>query len=175
MKDLNRHINFILATLVSLFSAPAAFGSTLDVCKTCTYTSVKQAVKKAKSGDTVVVDGGVYKEFGIEVNKPLTLIGQNNPVIDGNYQGQIITVTADNVTIQGLTLKNIKTSYTKDDAAIRVIERSNIRILNNTILNTYFGIYLQNSDHCLIEGNTVIGKDVKGVNESSLGNAIHLW
>lgn len=175
MKDLNRHINLVLATLVLLLFAPTAFGSTLEVCKTCTYTSVKQAVKKARPGDTVVVDGGVYREFGIEVNKSLTLIGQNNPVIDGSYQGQIMTVTADNVTIQGLTLKNIETSYTRDDAAIRVIERSNIRILNNTILNTYFGIYLQNSDHCLIEGNTVIGKDVKGVNESSLGNAIHLW
>ncbi|MCJ8163310.1 nitrous oxide reductase family maturation protein NosD [Pontibacter sp. E15-1] len=175
MKDQNKLIVNLLATLVLLLWVTTAFGSTLKVCKTCTYTSVKQAVKKARPGDTVVINDGVYKEFGIEINKPLVLIGQNNPVIDGNYKGQILTVTADNVTIQGLTFKNIETSYTRDDAAIRVIERSNARILNNTILNTYFGIYLQNSDHCLIEGNTVIGKDVKGVNESSLGNAIHLW
>ena len=175
MKDLSKHIFLIVATLVLLFVGPFALGSTLKVCSTCTYTSVKQAVKQAKPGDTVLIEGGVYQEYGIEINKPLTILGRNNPVIDGNYKGQIITILSDNVTVEGLTLKNISTSYTRDDAAIRVVERSNIRILNNTILNTYFGIYLQNSDNCVIKGNVVTGKDVTGLNESSLGNAIHLW
>ncbi len=176
MRDLSKHIIFILATLVLLLLGNSVtYGSTLKVCKTCTYTSVKQAVAKAKPGDTVLIEGGEYKEHGIEVNKPITILGRNYPVIDGNYKGQIITITSDNVTVEGLTLKNIGTSYTRDDAAIRVIERSNIRILNNTILNTYFGIYLQNSDNCVIKGNVVTGQDVKGLNESALGNAIHLW
>ncbi|HEY4651689.1 MAG TPA: nitrous oxide reductase family maturation protein NosD [Pontibacter sp.] len=174
MKNLNKRYA-IVCTLVLLLLVNTAFGGTLKVCKTCTYTSVKEAVKQAKPGNTILIESGVYQEHGIEVNKPVTILGRNNPVIDGNYKGQIITVTADNVTIEGLTLKNIATSYTRDDAAIRVIERSNIRILNNTILNTYFGIYLQRSDNCVIKGNTVTGKDVTGLNESSLGNAIHLW
>ncbi|NDK55796.1 nitrous oxide reductase family maturation protein NosD [Pontibacter fetidus] len=175
MKNPNKHILTIVSTLVMLLWAPLAFGSTLKVCQSCTYTSVKQAVKKAKAGDTVLIQGGVYREHGIVIDKPLTVLGQNKPVIDGNYKGQIITVVADNVTIEGLTLKNIKTSYRQDDAAIRVVERSNIRILNNIILNTYFGIYLQNSDNCVIKGNVVSGRDVTGLNESALGNAIHLW
>ncbi len=174
MKNLSNY-SFILCTLVLLLLANAVNGSTLKVCKSCTYTSVKQAVKKAKPGDTVLIQGGVYTEQGIEINKPLTVLGQNKPVIDGNYKGQIITVTADNVTIEGLIIKNIATSYRQDDAAIRVVERSNIRILNNTILNTYFGIYLQNSDNCVVKGNVVSGRDVTGLNESALGNAIHLW
>ncbi|WP_276498971.1 nitrous oxide reductase family maturation protein NosD [Pontibacter litorisediminis] len=175
MKDLSKHITFILAALGVLLATPAVFGSTLKVCSTCPYTSVKQAVAKAKPGDTVLIEGGVYQEQGIEINKPLTVLGRNNPVIDGNYKGQIFTITSDNVTVEGLTIKNIATSYTRDDAAIRVVERSNIRILNNTILNTYFGIYLQNSDNCVIKGNVVTGQDVTGMNESALGNAIHLW
>ncbi|MEJ8755631.1 nitrous oxide reductase family maturation protein NosD [Pontibacter sp. H259] len=174
MTNLSNYI-YTLCTLVLLLMANVAVGSTLKVCKTCTYTSVKQAVKKAKPGDTVLIQGGVYREHGIEITKPLTVLGQNKPVIDGNYKGQIITVLADNVTIEGLTLKNIATSYRHDDAAIRVVQRSNVRILNNTILNTYFGIYLQNSDNCVVKGNTVTGKDVTGLNESALGNAIHLW
>ncbi|MCX2739540.1 nitrous oxide reductase family maturation protein NosD [Pontibacter anaerobius] len=175
MRDLSKHTTFILATLVLLLLAPLAYGSTLRVCESCEYTSIRQAVAKAKPGDTVLIDGGVYQEHGIEINKPITIVGRNNPVIDGNFKGQIVTVTADNVTIEGLTIKNIATSYTRDDAAIRVIERSNIRILNNTIQKTYFGIYLQNSENCVIKGNTVIGQDVTGLNESALGNAIHLW
>lgn len=174
MKDL---INYrpILYTLVLLLMAHVAFGSTLKVCKSCAYTSVKQAVKQAKPGDTILIESGVYQEHGIEINKPLTILGRNKPVIDGDYKGQILTVTSDNVTIEGLTLQNIATSYRQDDAAIRVVERSNIRILNNTILNTYFGIYLQRSDNCVIKGNVIMGKDVTGQNETALGNAIHLW
>ncbi|WP_299823847.1 nitrous oxide reductase family maturation protein NosD [uncultured Pontibacter sp.] len=174
MKDLNK-LYYIFCTLVLLLSGNVAFGSTLKVCKSCAYTSVKQAVKMAKPGDTVLIEKGVYQEHGIEIDKPLTIQGSDNPVIDGNYKGQILTVLASNVTIQGLTLKNIATSYRQDDAAIRVVEQSNVRILNNTILNTYFGIYLQNSDNCVIKGNVVSGKNVTGLNESSLGNAIHLW
>ena len=174
MKDLNK-IVLLSYTLVLLLLANVALGSTLKVCRTCAYTSVKQAVKHAKPGDTILIESGVYQEHGIEIDKPLTILGRNKPVIDGNYKGQIITVLSDNVTIEGLTLKNIKVSYRQDDAAIRVVESSNVRILNNIILNTYFGIYLQNSDSCVIKGNVVSGKDITGLNESALGNAIHLW
>src|SRR5690606_21933850 len=174
MKDLNKY-SLIPCTLVLLLMANIAFGSTLKVCKGCAYTSVKQAIKHARPGDTILIENGVYQEAGIEIDKPLTILGRNNPVIDGNYKGQIFTVLSDNVTIEGLTLKNIATSYRQDDAAIRVVERSNVRILNNTILNTFFGIYLQNADNCVVKGNVVIGKDVTGKNESALGNAIHLW
>lgn len=165
---------FILYALVLLTGSHAAFGKTLKVCKTCSYTSVKQAVKAAAAGDVVLVDGGVYKEAGIEVTKPLTILGQNNPVIDGNFKGQIITVLADNVTIQGLTLQNIATSYTRDDAAIRVIQRNNIKIIGNTILKTYFGIYAKNSENIVVKGNRIKGENA-GRNESALGNAIHLY
>ncbi|WP_018479201.1 nitrous oxide reductase family maturation protein NosD [Pontibacter roseus] len=174
MKNLT-NIPFVISTFVLLLMATSAVGSTLKVCTTCSYTSVKQAIAKAKPGDTILIESGVYQEHGIEINKPLTILGRNNPVIDGNFKGQIFTITSDNVTVEGLTLKNIATSYTRDDAAIRVVERSNVRILNNTILNTFFGIYLQNSDNCVIKGNVVTGQDVTDMNESALGNAIHLW
>ncbi|SFG46889.1 nitrous oxide reductase family maturation protein NosD [Pontibacter chinhatensis] len=175
MKDPTKQIFILAYVLALMLGSQAAFGTTLKVCPTCPYTSVKEAVAAAKPGETVLVEGGTYQEHGIEINKPLTLLGRNNPVIDGNFKGQILTITSDNVTVEGLTLQNIATSYRQDDAAIRVVQRSNVRILNNTILHTYFGIYLQNSDNCVIKGNVVAGQDVTGKNESALGNAIHLW
>ncbi|WP_255478732.1 nitrous oxide reductase family maturation protein NosD [Rufibacter sp. XAAS-G3-1] len=174
MRNSINYLVTVASVLLPLVLAQTAAGATLTVCKTCALTSVKQAVQQAKPGDTVLVNGGVYQESRIEVNKPLTLIGKNNPVIDGNFTGQLIAVTADDVTIQGLTLKNVATSYTRDDAAIRVFQRSNIKLLDNTILKTYFGIYLQNSDNIVIRGNNIIGEN-KGRTESSLGNAIHLY
>ncbi|RNI24125.1 nitrous oxide reductase family maturation protein NosD [Rufibacter latericius] len=166
----------LTAASILLLSVPgqSAAGANVMVCKTCALTSVKQAVLQAKPGDTVLVNGGVYQESKIEIDKPLTLIGKNNPVIDGNFTGLLIAVTADNVIIQGFTLKNVATSYSRDDAAIRVFQRSNIKILDNTILKTYFAIYLQNSDQIVIKGNTIKGEN-KDRTESSLGNAINLY
>ncbi|MBC3539021.1 nitrous oxide reductase family maturation protein NosD [Rufibacter sediminis] len=174
MRNTTKSLLTVVSVLLPLVLAQSAAGATLTVCRTCALTSVKQTVQQAQPGDTVLVNGGVYQESRIEINKPLTLMGKNNPVIDGNFTGQLIGVTADNVTIQGFTLKNVATSYTRDDAAIRVFERINIKILDNTILKTYFAIYLQNSDRIVIKGNKVIGEN-KGKNESSLGNAIHLY
>jgi nitrous oxidase accessory protein len=174
MRNYTSYLLTAVGVLLLLVPGPGAAGATLMVCKTCAHTSVKQAVRKAKPGDTVLVNGGVYRESGIVVDKPLTLVGKNSPVIDGNFTGQLISVMADDVTIQGFTLQNVATSYSKDDAAIRVYQRSNIKILNNTILKTYFAIYLQNSDRIVIKGNKIIGEN-KDKTESSLGNAIHLY
>ncbi|SIR45439.1 nitrous oxide reductase family maturation protein NosD [Pontibacter lucknowensis] len=175
MKNLSKKIVVWTAcTLVLLLTSLQAVGGTLKVCTNCTYTSVKQAVSQAKAGDVVLVDGGVYLESGIEITQPIRLIGQNNPVIDSNNSGQIITVSSDNVTIQGFTLQNVATSYTRDDAAIRVRQQNNIQILDNTILKTYYGIYLQYSNGIVIKGNVVKGENV-GRTESSLGNAIHVY
>ena len=160
--------------LLSLLSGRLAIAETLKVCKPCRYTSVKQAVQQAKPHDVVLVDGGVYQEYGIEINKPLTLRGENNPVIDSNFKGQILTITADDVTIEGFTLKNIATSYIRDDAAIRALAQRNLRILNNTMLKTYYGIYLQRMENVEIRGNVIKGEN-EGKTESSLGNAIHLY
>ncbi|GAA4300888.1 nitrous oxide reductase family maturation protein NosD [Nibribacter koreensis] len=175
MKDLTKLLIFLISILLLVVGEQRAFAGTVEVCPACPVKSIKAGVKIAKPGDQVVVNGGTYKEYGIEITKRIHLLGKNNPVLDGAFKGQIISVLADGVVVQGFTIKNIATSYTRDDAAIRVVESNNVKILQNTILNTYFGVYLQNSDNSEVRGNVVTGKDVTGLNESSLGNAIHLW
>ena len=74
----------------------------------------------AKDYDTILVKKGTYKEYNIEINKPLTIIGENYPVIDGELKGEIITIVSDHVVVDGLFIINVGTSYTEDFAAIRV-------------------------------------------------------
>lgn len=174
MRNILKYLQAVLPVFLLLLGTQSVVGATVTVCKTCAYTSVKQAVLQANPGDTVLVKSGVYQESDILIDKSLRLIGEGNPVIDGNFTGQLISVKGDDVTIQGFTLKNVATSYSKDDAAIRVFQRSNIQILNNTILKTYFGIYMRDCDGVVIKGNKIVG-DNKDKMESSLGNAIHLY
>jgi nitrous oxidase accessory protein len=163
---------FLLTTLVGI--GLSGFAKELEVCKGCPFDSIKEAVEKAVAGDMIVVKKGVYFENNIYINKNnIKLIGKGNPVIDGGNKNGIITIeNSKNIHVEGFTLKNVEISYRKDFAAIRLINSEDCIIRNNFIYNSFFGIYLEKSDHCVIVKNEVKGLAER---ETSSGNAIHLW
>ena len=73
----------------------------------------------------------------IIISKPLTIIGKQYPVIDGELKGEIITITSDNVTVDGLFIINVGTSYTSDYAAVRVKKSKNF-VIQNLVLEKLF-------------------------------------
>ena len=148
------------------------FPQTIEVCKSCDYTTIKAAIANAKAFDTLLIKKGTYEEHDITIDKPLTLIGENYPVIDGELKGEIITIASDSVTIDGLFIKNVGTSYTEDFAAVRV-RRSKYFTLQNLVLeNLFFGIYLEKSNYGKVYHNKIIGHAVEEYNS---GNGIQLW
>lgn len=167
---------FRLSTLFFLFflfySAFNSAKAQITVCDTCEFTSVKAAVKAAKSADTVLIKEGIYKENSIILDKPITIIGENLPTIDGEDEGDIIQVFADGVTIDGLKLINVGSSYTEDFAAIRVSRAKNFVIQNLELRKIFFGIYLEKSREGIVRNNTILGN---AVSEHNSGNGIHLW
>ena len=160
-------ITSILGLLVCFVHA-----STLEVCPTCEFSSVKMALAVATDGDEIQVQKGTYQEGQIIVDKKVHLRGIDWPVLDGNNQTEVLTIVASGVTMEGFVIKNVGTSYLEDRAGIRVKKVKNFTIKHNRLLNTFFGIYLEHASDGLISGNEVIGEAVQ---ESSSGNAIHLW
>jgi len=155
-----------------MFMTGPIIAQTLEVCKTCAITSVQAAITQAKAFDTIVVKKGVYKEHNLNVDKPLTIIGWDQPVIDGELKGEIITIISDSVTIDGLKIKNVGTSYTSDYAAIRVKRSKNFTIQNVVLEKLFFGIYVERSTDGKILNNKIIGDAVEEYNS---GNGIQLW
>lgn len=168
MKQFLQHsIFYILA-----FTSYNSLAQVVEVCKTCEITSIKDAILNAKDHDTIVVKKGIYKEFNILINKPITLIGEDYPVIDGESQGELITIVSDHVTFDGFILKNVGTSYTEDFAAIRVRRSKNFEIKNLVLEKLFFGIYIEKSSHGKIYHNKIKGDAVQEYNS---GNGIQLW
>lgn len=165
MKKLVVFMSVMLMTVTSV-------AQKLEVCKTCAITTVQAAITQAKPFDTIIIRKGIYKEFDLNVDKPLTIIGKNQPVIDGELKGEIITITSDNVTIDGLIIKNVGTSYTSDYAAIRVKRSKNFTIQNVVLEKLFFGIYIERSNDGKILNNKIIGDAVEEYNS---GNGIQLW
>ncbi|GJM35583.1 MAG: hypothetical protein DHS20C18_45840 [Saprospiraceae bacterium] len=160
----------MLLTLLSLRSY--AEGGIIEVCSTCPIQSIKTAIEQADEGDEIRIHSGTYREGTIVVNKSLVLTGLDYPILDGEGAYEILTVTAANVTIQGLHLHNTGNSYLEDRAALRIKRQKNFTIRNNRLTNTFFGIYLEKAGNGIVEGNQIIGL---AENEMSSGNAIHAW
>ncbi len=161
-------VSLIALLCISFFS----FSQNIEVCSTCDTSSIIEAIKIAKDFDTIIIKKGTYKEHNIVVDKPLTIIGENYPVIDGELKGEIITITSDNVTVDGLFIINVGTSYTEDYAAIRVKRCKNFVIQNLVLEKLFFGIYLEKARDGKVFHNKIVGDAVEEYNS---GNGIQLW
>lgn len=155
-----------------MFSLTNLWSQTITVCATCPVKSIKEAVKQASEGDTILVKKGIYKEANIKIDKGITLIGEDFPTIDGEEKGEIITIGTDNVTIDGFKIINVGVSYTTDYAAVRVVNSTGFLIQNLELEKLFFGIYLQKSNDGKVLNNKVRGE---AVTEFNSGNAVHLW
>jgi nitrous oxidase accessory protein len=161
---------FLLLAIILWVSSN--YAQTIEVCENCTISSLKQAIEKSNPLDTIVVKKGTYKEFNIKIDKPLTIIGEDYPVIDGELKGEIITIQSDEVTVDGLFIINVGTSYTEDYAAIRVRRSKNFVIKNLVLEKLFFGIYIEKSSYGKVFHNKIIGDAVEEYNS---GNGIQLW
>ena len=157
--------------LILLISFTQIFGQVI-VNNSGKYSSIQEAINSATPGDTIFVEKGIYKEFDISIDKPLTLIGLNIPVIDAEEKGYILSITSDSVTISGFKLINVGKSYTKDYSAIHTYRINDFVIENNIFENPFFAIHIEKSKNGVIRNNTIWGVAKE---EHNSGNGIHLW
>ena len=123
--------------------------------------------------DTVYISYGEYKTRDVFINKHrLTIIGINNPIIDAENESGIFTIEANDVTVKGITFRNTGISFVNDVCAIRVQNSEGAKIQNNTVENSFFAIYLSNTNNSFVDNNVINGNSVS---ESFSGNGIHLW
>ncbi|HWL39448.1 MAG TPA: nitrous oxide reductase family maturation protein NosD [Gemmatimonadaceae bacterium] len=161
----------LLALGVLAGSLPAQ--RTIHVSPTGRVRSVRSAISMASPHDRIVVDKGLYRERStIVVDKPLTLVGEGWPVLDGENARQIMLVTADSVTVRGFRFEHVGTSFREDWAALRVDDAVGCRIDGNRFEDSFFGIYLASVTDCVVSGNVLRTARLR---ESVSGNGIHLW
>lgn len=136
------------------------------------YPSIQQAINAANNGDTVWVESGLYHEKNIIIDKPLKLVGNNYPVLDGEHQYEIISVKAGNVTVKGFKLVHSGVSSMEDIAGIKIYNSRDVIISDNILEDTFFGIYTQSGINCTIENNKLTAE---AKTEQQSGNGIHCW
>lgn len=133
--------------------------------------SIQDAIDAASDGDTILIYRGYFEE-NIAISKSLTLIGEyvNDTIIDGGGSGDVVSITADDVIIQNLTITNSGATGAPDfDSGIDVGNKSSVQIRGSNVSNNKYGIYmngaqnigvlnniLDSNSHCGISGTNVI-------------------
>lgn len=142
------------------------------------YPTIQEAINSADEGDTIFVRSGTYYE-NLVVNKSVSLVGEDREttIIDGNYTGNAMNITASNVTIQGFTILTHTWASGPPWTSIVGIYLNytdNCVIANNTIKDNNIGIRMQRSSNNTISGNTITKSDVWGIymGSSSRNNSI---
>ncbi len=144
----------------------------IEICSDCPASDLTAAITAANPHDTLVVRKGIYPIFNCTIDKPLTILGQGLPILDGQQVGYILTILSDSVHIKGLHFKNSGRSFTKDYASIYAHRIDYFSIEDNIIEDPFFGLLIEKSHHGLIKGNTIKSNAVL---ENDSGNGIHLW
>ncbi|MFZ5624534.1 MAG: nitrous oxide reductase family maturation protein NosD [Gemmatimonadota bacterium] len=152
--------------------APPAFATDIVVSPAGPVPTLTAGLALARPGDRIIVRAGIYREPPIVVAKRVSIVGEGRPVLDGGGDRQILTVTADSVTIRGLVFRHTGNSFVDDRAALRFTAVRGCVVEDNEFESTFFGIYLADVEGCRISGNRLAAA---GAGEAQSGNGIHLW
>lgn len=159
-------------TILLLFAFFNSFANTIVVGKNQLISSIKRAIEIAADGDSIILHKGTYREGNIIVNKSLSIIGIDEPILDGEDKYEILTVSADGIVIKGIRFENSGYSSMNDFASVSLVNTQNAIIENNIIINANFAIHIANSFDCIVRNNIISGTPKS---EQTTGNGIHLW
>ncbi|MFY0653235.1 MAG: nitrous oxide reductase family maturation protein NosD [Cyclobacteriaceae bacterium] len=149
-----------------------ALPKSINVCATCDVRSIVEAYEAVQPNDTIFIKTGTYDCVDLVIQKPVVLLGEEGAVLDGQSKSYILKLLSDSVIVSGIKFINPGRSYTKDFAAIYVFKSRNFQLLNNEIIDPFFGMLIEKSHEGLISGNLVHGQFVR---EDEAGNGIHAW
>lgn len=123
--------------------------------------SLQKAIDQADSGDVLKLTEGVYSG-ALLISKPLTIMGTEGVIIDGENVENVITIQSNNVTIKDIEIQNGAQS------GVYVKESESITIEGTTLQNVMHGIHIEGGSDYQISENT-ISSVVGGFSEKGHG------
>ncbi|MGE5493280.1 MAG: nitrous oxide reductase family maturation protein NosD [Actinomycetota bacterium] len=135
--------------------------------------SIGAAIARAAAGDTVIVEKGRYEER-LRIDKPLKLIGRQRPTISGGNQGDVIRITAPDVTIDGFIVTGSGDDLGAQNAGIYIQPGADRAAVKNCdIAYSLFGLWIQGVKDVEVRHNLIAGKRDRP--SAQRGNGIQLY
>lgn len=166
----NRALGAALCTLLLALAAGGAAAATWTVRP---GQALQPVLDAAASGDVVEVRRGLYTG-NLLIAKPLTLRGIGRPTISGGLRGDTIRVTAADVTIEGLIVRDSGDSLKDQNAGIYIRPGAHRALVRHCDLAyNLFGLWIEKANDVRIEHNLITGK--REYASSQRGNGVQLY
>ncbi len=135
--------------------------------------SLQAAIDAARAGDVLEIERGIYVG-NFTVGKALTLRGLDRPTLSGGQHGDTVRVTAPDVVIENLIVRDSGDSLKDQNAGIYIWPGAHRAVVRHCDL-TYnlFGLWIEKADNVRIEDNTITGK--RDYNSAQRGNGVELY
>lgn len=124
------------------------------------FNSIQDAIAASSDGDSIQINAGVYYE-PVSIDKKITILGADDGdvIIDGEHLGTVISVMADDVTLQDLIVRNsneelINTSNPETMSGI-YISSDSVSVIDCSVSDCYYAIYVTDCSHIHINGCTL--------------------
>ncbi|MBW7851353.1 MAG: nitrous oxide reductase family maturation protein NosD [Rhodospirillales bacterium] len=131
------------------------------------------ALAAARPGDHLILEPGIH-EGPIDIDRTITLSGRPGAVVDGGRRGNVIRVSAPEVVIRDLEIRNSGHSLERMDSGVFIGKAGDGAVVeNNRIIGNLFGVYVWGPENAVVGNNLISGLTELRVNER--GNGVSLW
>ena len=129
------------------------------------------AIAAAMPGDMIHVDGGTYLG-NLTIDKSLTIMGYNWPVIDAQSSGTVVRIAAPNTTLSGFDIRNSGDSLDQENAGVDV-QAENVTIAGNRFSQTLFGVFLSQAHGSVVRENVI--NSMGDLDVARRGDPVRIW
>ena len=167
-----------MGLLLHMFPAALVAAGLSGIADAATLTAapgqpLQAVLDGARAGDIVELSPGEY-HGSIRIDRPLQLIGGRDVVLDGNGADSVVTVSAPEVTIRGVTIRGSGRDLQAMNSGIflqKSAERATIE--DNRLVGNLFGVYVHGARGSRVVRNEIEG--LRGGRLSEAGNGVSLW
>jgi nitrous oxidase accessory protein len=156
-----------------ILSLLVLFAFILGPCRPGATENLQSMIDEASVGATIKLEDKIY-EGNIVIEKPIHLIGKEGTIIKGDGTGNVISIRAEGVTLENMTVEksSMNRNSSEEYAAVKVYTNGNT-LRKLLIKDSFHGIYLSKAHH-----NTIDQVQVHGSGDGEIagqGNGLHIY
>jgi nitrous oxidase accessory protein len=134
---------------------------------------LQSIVERAAEGDFLVLEAGEHRG-PVRIERKLVVEGKPGAAIVGPGRGNVVTVTAPEAVVRGLTIRGSGTDLEKMDSGV-FLEKSATRAVveRNRIEGNLYGVYIHGAPEAVVRNNDIIG--IRDGRMNDAGNGVSVW
>ena len=163
----------LLALALLLCLVPLRAGQAVELWVAAEPGALPKALAEAPAGAVLLLAPGTH-HGPLTLDRPLTLDGRGEALLQGTGQGSVITITGEDITVRGLDIRGSGSSHETIDSGVQLV-RTAARVLveENRIIGNLHGVDVHGARDSTVRNNVIVGRTDHRMNDR--GNGVYVW